>query len=166
MDPVHFTGKEVLEMAVRIEENGFRFYTDAGKASKSKELKELFLSLAEEEGQHIKVFTGLKKLLADDTAQESFDAEVEEASMYLRAIADTEVFTAPDKGKELARKVKDEKDALRMAMDTEKDSLLFYYEIQRMIREKDRVVIINLIEQEKEHLRKLTELNMKLFGRS
>ncbi|MDP2689031.1 MAG: hypothetical protein Q8P48_02850, partial [Deltaproteobacteria bacterium] len=27
MDPVHFTGKEILDMAVRIEENGLKFYT-------------------------------------------------------------------------------------------------------------------------------------------
>ncbi|MBI5237324.1 MAG: hypothetical protein HY887_02750 [Deltaproteobacteria bacterium] len=32
MDPVHFTGAEVIEMAVKIEENGMRFYTDASKA--------------------------------------------------------------------------------------------------------------------------------------
>lgn len=161
MDPVHFTGKEVLDMALRIEENGLRYYTDAGTASKSKDLKELFLALASEEGQHIKVFTDFKKLLTDEP-EASFDDEAEEASQYLKAIADTEVFTNPHKGSDLAKKVKNEKDAVSLAIDMEKDSLLFYYELQKMIREKDKKIVENLIEQEKSHVRKLTELQGRL----
>lgn len=165
MDPVHFSGKEVLTMAVRIEENGMRFYTDAAKAAKSTSLKELFKVLAEEESHHIKVFSELKRLVADDTVNEGFDPELSEASMYLKSIADTEVFTKPDKGKEFANNVRDEKEALKVAIDMEKDSLLFYYELQRLIRARDKAVIESLIGQEKEHVRKLTEAQASLYGR-
>ncbi len=159
MDPVHFTGKEVLEMAVRIEENGLKFYTDAGKASKDRSVKDLFKTLAEEEGRHIKVFLDLGKLLGEDErASAGFDAYLEEASQYLKALADTEVFTKPEGGKKLAKAVHGERDVLNTAIGMEKDSLLFYYEILKMIREKDRAVVESLIEQEKEHLRMLTEV--------
>ncbi len=165
MDPVHFTGNEVIEMAVRIEENGLKFYTDAGKASKNKSVKDLFKTLAEEEGRHIKAFLNLKKLLAEDElASAGFDAYLDEASQYLKALADTEVFTKPEGGKKLAGAVHDEHDVLNTAIGMEKDSLLFYYEIQKMIREKDRAVVDNIIEQEKDHLRKLTELQTGLAG--
>ncbi len=160
MDPVHFTGKEILDMAVRIEENGLKFYTDASKASSSGAVKELFTVLAEEEGRHIKVFLDLKRSLAEDTA--GYDAYAEEASQYLKALADTEVFTSPDEGRKAAVMMHDAHDVIEMAIGMEKDSLLFYYEMQRMIREKDRQVLEALIEQEKEHLRKLTELQNAL----
>lgn len=162
-DPVHFTGSEILEMAVRIEENGVRFYTDAGKSAKSREVKDLFLQLAEEEKKHIKVFTGFKSLLPPDESLEGYDPFTGEASLYLNALADTEVFTRPGGGKDLSRKVKDEKDALGFAIQMEKDSLLFYYELQKMVRDKDRAVLDSLVEQEKEHFRKLTALQKMLF---
>ncbi len=158
MDPVHFTGKEVLDMAIKIEENGLRYYADAAKASKNDRLKEVFKVLANEECDHIRVFSELKRTLTDKDCQEGFDAYADEAALYLSAIADTEVFTNPDKGRDLARQVKDEKDAVRTALDMEKDSLLFYYEVVKMIREKDKDVVENLIEQEKSHVKKLTEL--------
>jgi rubrerythrin len=164
MDPVHFTGREVLDMAIRIEENGMRYYTDAGKASASKEVKRLFKTLAEEEAGHIKAFTDLKRLASGDDYA-AFDPYVEEASMYLKALADTEVFTSPEEGRKLANAVRDEKEVLNVAIVMEKDSLLFYYEILRMIRERDRVVVERLIEQEKEHLGKLTGLLKALYAR-
>lgn len=165
MDPVHFTGKEVLDMAVRIEENGMRFYADASKAAKSHQLKDLFHALSEEEGTHIKMFLELKKALVGDDPSAGFDPYLEDAQQYLKSMADTEVFTNPEAGKEAARSLKDEKEAISMAIGMEKDSLLFYYELERMIRDKDRAVIESLIEQEKDHVRKLTNLQDLLFGR-
>lgn len=164
MDPVHFTGKEVLDMAVRIEENGMRFYADASRAAKSQQLKDLFHALSEEEGTHIKMFLELRKVLVGDDPSAGFDPYLEEAQQYLKSMADTEVFTNPEAGKEAARSLKDEQEAISMAIDMEKDSLLFYYELERMIREQDRKVIESLIEQEKDHVRKLQNLQNLLFG--
>lgn len=165
MDPVHFTGKEVLEMAVRIEENGMKFYADASRAAKSQQLKDLFRALSEEEGTHIKTFLDLKRALVGDDSTEGFDPYLEDAQQYLKSLADTEVFTNPEAGREAARSLKSEEEAITMAIGMEKDSLLFYYELERMIREKDRKVIESLIEQEKEHVRKLTGLQNMLFGK-
>lgn len=166
MDPVHFSGKEILEMAVRIEENGFKFYTEAANASGSKEIKGLFTLLASEETEHIKVFMGLHRLISGtEPSTEGYDPEFEEASQYLKAIADTEVFTNPNKGRDLGRATTDANEALNLALNMEKDSILFYHELQRMIREKDKAVLDNVIEQEKEHVRRLTDLKIKLSGR-
>lgn len=158
MDPVHFTGREVLDMAVRIEENGVKFYNDACRASASEAIKQLFKVLAEEESHHIKVFLDLKKTLGESGAPEGFDPYADEATQYLRALADTEVFTTPDGGGKLAGKMHNENEVLETAIGMEKDSLLFYYEMQRMIREQDRHVLESLIGQEKEHLQKLYNL--------
>jgi rubrerythrin len=151
-------------MAVRIEENGMRFYTDASKATKVPRLKELFSTLAEEEARHISVFSGLADSVPEDAVAEGFDPYVTEASLYLKAMADQEVFTRADEGKKLAEEIFDERTALDLAIDMEKDSLLFYYEMQKMIREKDAHVVEELINQEKEHLKKLNKHKEELFG--
>ncbi|MBI5561813.1 MAG: ferritin family protein [Deltaproteobacteria bacterium] len=156
MNPVYFTGKEVLDMAVRIEENGLRYYTDAAAASKSKELKALFADLAVQEKDHIKVFTGLHKLMPEEKAANQPDTYGEEAALYLDALAGSEVFTSPNEGARLAKTVHAEREAVEVAIGMEKDSLLFYYEIQKMIRPRDAAVLEHLIGQEKDHLRRLT----------
>ncbi|MBI5885137.1 MAG: ferritin family protein [Deltaproteobacteria bacterium] len=164
MNPVYFTGKEVLDMAVKIEENGLRYYTDAAAAAKAAPLKELFGYLADQEKDHIKVFSGLRKLIAD-TGSESSQADYgEEAALYLNALADSEVFTNANEGARLAKTVKGEREAVEMAIGMEKDSLLFYYEIQKMIRPQDASVLEHLIGQEKDHVRRLTAY-LKTMGK-
>ena len=164
MNPVYFTGKEVLDMAVKIEENGLRYYTDAAGASKSADLKTLFTFLADQEKDHIKIFTGLRKLLADTDAESSQADYGEEATLYLNALADSEVFTSPNEGARLAKSVKSDKEAVELAIGMEKDSLLFYYEIQKMIRPQDASVLEHLIAQEKDHVRRLTA-QLKAMGK-
>ncbi len=149
-------------MALRIEENGFEYYTGAARASKSKALKTLFKTLAEQEKDHIKVFLGLKGQLPEHETPAASDPYTDEAALYLNAIADTKVFTSPGEGKKLASRIKSEKQALTCAIGMEKDSILFYYELLKMIRGKDMVVVERLIEQEKEHLRKLKQAFVNL----
>jgi len=156
MNPVYFTGKELLDMAVKIEENGLRYYTDAATAAKSADLKGLFGFLADQEKDHIKIFSGLRKLLAETGSESAQTDYGEEATLYLNALADSEVFTSADEGARLAKSVKSEREAVELAIGMEKDSLLFYYEIQKMIRPQDASVLEHLIGQEKDHVRRLT----------
>ncbi len=164
MDPVHFTGKEIIEMAVRIEENGYRFYKDAAENAMTTQLKELFTLLAEEEKHHVISFTEIKSSIADDSPPPEFDPFIADANAYLKSMADYEVFTEPDDGDKLSDTIFDEKQALEYAINMEKDSLLFYYELIKMVTEKDTVVLEKLIAQEKEHLRKLTIQRDELFS--
>ena len=164
MDPVHFNAREILDMAVKIEENGLKFYTDAAKASKSKEIKELFTHLASDEKKHVKVFSDLIKLVPkDELSDAANDPYSEEARMYLNSLANTEVFTAPDAGKAMGKVMQSGLSVLEYAIGMEKDAILFYYELNSMVREKDRPVLDNLIAQEKNNLKKLTKLLDRLY---
>ena len=162
MDIAHFSGKDILEMAIRIEENGIQFYTQAGSASKSERLKELFLFLAEEEKRHIAYFEEIRRHIRDDTLPGVFDPDIEEAPLYIQALADSRVFTNAHEGKRLASKVHGEEDVLKTVINIEKDSILFYYELQNAIRDKDKTTLKSLIIEEKSHLKKLTELQKTL----
>jgi rubrerythrin len=95
---------------------------------------------------------------------EIFTPYIEEASLYLKGMADTKVFTNIDAIERLAREVRDEKDVLTYAIDMEKESLLFYYEFIKGVQESGQPILDELIRQEKEHLKKLTELKQELSG--
>lgn len=164
MDPVHFTGKEIIEMAVRIEENGYTFYKDAADNAKTAQLKTLFTQLAKDEKDHVTSFQEIKSSIPDDSPPPEFDPFIAEANAYLKSMADHEVFTEPDEGDKLPNTIFDEKQALEYAMNMEKDSLLFYYELIKMVTDKDLVVVEKLIAQEKDHLRRLTIEHSNLFG--
>jgi len=165
MEPIYFSGREILEMAIRIEENGERFYSDAASSAKKDKLREIFKHLAEEEKKHRNFFENLKKVVSEETSAGIFSPYLEEASLYIRAFADTEVFTKPNEGKTFAKAAGDEKDALLYAIGMEKDALLFYYEFQKSIREKDRDILDKIIKEEKEHLKKLSGLKVELYGK-
>ncbi len=163
MDPVRYSAKEVLDMALRIEENGKLFYSLAKDAAKTDKIKELFQFLYNEEVNHTRYFKAIIKDTDKDSAPNQLDPYLEEAYLYLNALADSEVFTSADDGAAFARKVGGEKDALDYAIKAEKDALLFYYELSNFIREKDKSILDEIIKEEKDHLQKLTDIKNKLF---
>jgi len=158
MSSVKFTGSEVIEMALKIEENGMKFYTDAFKVSKDEKVKALFKRLAIEEAHHIKTFSAMKDLVKDEYVTEGFDPYITEASEYLRQMADSEVFKNPRDGAIFAGSIANPAEVLDFAIGMEKDSIVFYREYEKVIVEKDKAVLAALIEQEEEHLELLTEL--------
>ncbi len=164
MDPVHFSGKELLDMAIRIEENGERFYNVAAEAARTEKLADLFNFLAGEEKKHASYFIGLKKQLTEPHMRTVFEPYAEEALLYLKSIANTKIFTSSEALERLAMEVGDEKAAIDYAIDMEKDSLLFYYEFMKGVRGSDQEVLEKLIQAEKEHLKKLKDLRGELFG--
>lgn len=155
-----FSGKEVLQMAVRIEENGQRFYRDALRHTGDKKLQDTLNYLIQEEEKHKRYFRSLLNRLPQE--ENPFDPYMEEALLYLRAMADAHVFTTELEGRELASTVKDEEDILNFAIAMEKDSLLFYYELARGINERDRTIVEKVIEEEKSHLKRLLDLKKEL----
>lgn len=163
MDPIRFSAEEVLDMAIRIEENGERFYADAARMSKKDDVRELLNSLAQEEHKHKKYFVELKASV--EKAPLSFDPFTEDVSLYIKALADSEVFTNPSEERKFAKELKGEAPLLDFAIEREKDSLLFYYEIAKTVREKEGKIIEMIIEEEKTHLRKLSALKRELSGK-
>jgi rubrerythrin len=165
MDPVRYSAKEVLDMALRIEENGEFFYSLAAEAAKTDKVKELFTFLHKEEMQHTRCFKALIKEAGTEKTPDKLDPYLEEAYLYLNALADSEVFTDADEGAEFAQKIKSEEEAIDYAIKAEKDALLFYYEISNFIREKDRVVLDKIVGEEKKHLQQLTNIKNELCSK-
>ena len=89
----------------------------------------------------------------------------EEYDSYLRALTDSFVFTDDQVAREMARKVESDVEAIQIALGAEKDSILFYSEMRGLVRTSDRDVVNKIIEEEKSHLRRLSDLKKSLGKR-
>lgn len=150
-----FSAGEVVEIGIQIEKNGKDFYDGVTRLSKNPKAREIFTFLAAEEEKHIKTF---ENLLSQVKRYEPSEAYPGEYFSYLKALSEGYVFTKVNKGAEIAKKIKDEGEAIASGIGFEKDSILFYHEMKRFVLGGEQKVMDKLIEEEQEHLRKLTEI--------
>lgn len=150
-----FSAPEVVEMGIQIEKNGRDFYSGAIALIKSDKPKDIFTYLAGEEEKHIMTF---EAMLLDVKKYEPSEAYPGEYFAYLKALAKGYVFTKEGKGKEIAKNVKSQDNAIELGIGFEKDSILFYQGMKQIVLEDEHEVIQKLIEQEQKHLLKLYEL--------
>lgn len=154
-----FTGSEIVEIGVQIEKNGRDFYNTLAGQSKNKEAKDIFKFLAGEEEKHIAKFQEMLDSVGRYQPQETYPGEYFE---YMNALASEHIFTQKNKGEEIAKKIKGDVEAVDMGIGFEKDSIIFYDGMKRVVPEYDQKTVDELIAQEKSHLRKLYNLKKKL----
>lgn len=157
---VFYSPIEVIEMAIKTEETGKEFYTNAAKKIKSKPLAELFNFLANEETKHARTYRSLYKIIIQ--TPQSIPFNWEEFSLYLKAITDSKFFLGSDKSLSFITKSKTSKSLLDYAISFEKETMLFYLEILNFINKKDKPIVDKIIAQEKEHIKKLSSIKEKI----
>jgi rubrerythrin len=158
---IFFSVREVVEMAINTERSGQAFYQTASKQAREKSLEELFQYLAGEEEKHLKTFQGFYNTLKKEAETTPYNWE--EAKLYLGALVDSRFFTGPDKAINLAKEAKSELEAVNSAINFEKDTLLFFYEMLEVIKPQDRDLVKKIIGEEKKHIRRLSSMKGKLI---
>ena len=145
---MYYSGLEIIEIAIRIEENGQEFYTAAADLIKENaDVKGLFYDLAEKELTHIAVF----QKMAEKFEAETFEFNKDESSDYIGHLADTHIFGRKDAGSRLAKTVTTSKQGLDIAYKFENDSVVFYEELLKRTSSDAKKLISRIIEEEKEH---------------
>jgi len=154
-----FSGSEIVEIGVQIEKNGLDFYSTLSRQSKSIKAREIFKYLAGEEEKHIEVFKKILSALEKYQPAESYPGEY---FAYMNALASEYVFTKKDKGREIAKKIKSDSEAIDLGVRFEKDSIIFYEGMKKAVPENNLKTVDELISQEQNHLKQLVELKNKL----
>ncbi len=145
---MYYSGQEIIDIAVRIEENGNAFYNAAANLIHGQpEIKGLFFDLAEKEVTHIAVF----QKLAEKFDAESFDFGDQDATDYINHLAESHIFGKPETGKKLAGSIKTPKEGLEIAFQFENDSVAFYTELLKFTRSNSRTLVQQIIAEEQEH---------------
>jgi rubrerythrin len=155
---ITFNADEIFEMAEQIERNGAGFYRKAASLAPGKPAAELLLDLATDEDEHEQTFARMRsQLSADERAQTNFDPEGEGA-LYLHAMVQGRVFNFKAVPAERLTEAQSLQDILRIAIELEKDSILFYYMLGKMVPEEaGKARIHDIIDQEVGHIATLSK---------
>jgi rubrerythrin len=154
-----FAASEIVELGIQIEKNGRDFYGILCQKAKHPAAAEVFKFLSAEEEKHILVFKGILGKIEEYEPPQGY---ADEYIAYMNALASDYVFTRKNKGEEIARRIKDDKEAVDMGISFEKDSIIFYEGMEKAVPEYSLPVVRELIQQEQGHLRQLTELKQKI----
>jgi rubrerythrin len=162
---LEFNADEILAMAEQIERNGARFYRKAAELAQDEGVKNLLLDLAAWEDDHLRVFASMREHLTISPQQlDTFDAE-EETSLYLRAMADGNVFDVRADPSELLTGKQTREEILKLAIGQEKDSIVFYLGLKELVPETlGKEKIDHIIREEMGHIGLLNKIIVAAAG--
>lgn len=151
---IQFNADEVFEIAEKIEKNGVEFYRKAAEFfSDQTEISQLMLNLAAMEDEHRIIYAAMRAELGSTENDDTIFDPDNQVKEYLHAIAGVNVFNLKDgprvklKGDETPEKV------FHLAIEAEKDSIIFYLGLKDMIPQKlGRDKINGVIQEEQRHI--------------
>jgi len=160
-----FNAAEVFRIAVEIEENGRRFYEEGQKIVENPAIQALFHELAVQEVEHKKRFqTLMDQLPADASSSTVWDPD-NDMDRYIKMMADLHIFVSSESLDAQLNRVKDVVSALKLAIDFEKDSVLFFLSMEDAAESrKGRDLIRQLVREEQEHLKRLSLELKRIIG--
>jgi rubrerythrin len=158
-DMAVFDASDVMEVAIRIEENGTAFYRHAAGVVANEEVKAIFSRLADEEVRHREIFARFRDAMDPALPPEGYDGEY---AAYLHSYVDN-VLIFKTKGLELQlAEIRDEAAAFDFAIRRELDSILYYREIMDLLHPDRRTEIEKIVAEERRHYLILTDLKNRL----
>jgi rubrerythrin len=153
-----FKGSDIVEFAVRIEENGANFYRFAIQLAKDEETKKIFENLADAELHHKRIFEKIFAGMEKYNPPESYDGEY---AAYLHNYVDNNIIFKKEVMENELAKVKDVPGAIDFAIRRELDSILYYHEIKPFVPASEHAVIEEIIEEERRHFKGLSNLRSR-----
>lgn len=154
-----FSGSELLEVALGIERNGAAFYQALAEKTKNKSAQAIYEYLAAEEIKHLNTFQDILKRVGSYQPPQDY---AEDYQRYLKSLVNSSVFTDVAHAQQIAAKVSSDTQALDIGIQAEKDSILFYTEMQNVVKPADQQIITDIINQERDHLNQLSQLKRTL----
>jgi len=144
---------EIVEFAIYIEQNGYKFYVETLKKFNEKKLVELFQFLADEELKHEQIFKALLKKTGTFTPPESYPGEYE---VYMRDFLKTHALANDKALKQKLDSISTPGDAIKVALDFEKDSIVLFTALKKYIEPANHKAVESIIHEEMTHIIKIT----------
>lgn len=152
-----FNAGEVFQVAIAIEKNGLAFYENAGQLVSDPEIKELFTALALDEAGHKRRLEGILSQLPEELKRPTVSDLDHELDLYIKNLADQHIFATDEGFKAQSASIHTVEDTLKLALQFEKDSVIFYLGMQDATCEgKARDVVTLLVKEKQQNVRRLT----------
>ncbi len=148
-----FSIREIIDIAVKLEKNGETIYLTTGRQTQNREFRNLLNWMASEESEHAEQFLKMKHgILADDDHP---GADKMRKTLVDRFIGN-QAFSLKDV---VFSEIKDQRELIKVMIDFEKDTILFYELMKTFVKEKASQSTLNqIISEEKKHIQKLEAL--------
>jgi rubrerythrin len=155
----NFSGDEIIEIALQMEESGKLFYEKAFSQAEDGSLQETLKYLAQAETQHIHRFTKL----GEELGHQFYPNEryVGEYGDYVKSLVNNHIFKLSEVEDILAG-AKNDHDILRDAIGFEKDSIAIFQEFKNAANKEGAETLEKLINEEREHIKILGNLMKKI----
>ncbi len=145
---------EIVEFAIYIEKNGYKFYIQTMKKLTSEGILKLFQFLADEEFKHEAAFKKMLKEIGSSTPHESYPGEYE---TYMRDFLKSHALSNDQALKEKLDSIKTEEDAIDVALDFEKDSIILFSMLKKYIEDDKQHIVDAIIQEEITHIFRINE---------
>jgi rubrerythrin len=154
-----FSGSEMIEVALGIEKNGAAFYQALAEKTKAQGTRVTYEHLADEEIKHLKTFQAMLETVGKYQPPQDY---AEDYGRYLKSLVDSSVFTSVSQAQQKAAQTASPTEAIDIGIQAEKDSILFYTEMQNLVKPADSPLITRIIGEERDHLNQLLQLKKAL----
>ncbi len=157
---MYYTLGEIIDIAIGIEQAGYEYYTMCAKQFTDPAIGDTFSYLAREELVHRERFQSLR-----DDATGPDGAFPEEYFSYMKVIGSFRIFEKKKRRmKKIMNDIKTPLDAVRIAFDVEKTSIIYYTEMKELYRDRAGTVALldAIIAEERKHVASLHDLSQKL----
>jgi len=153
-----FTKNDIVELAVKMELNGYTFYHSAlSRNDLDNDAVKLLTKLRDDEKAHEQIFLGLRNAI--DTLDMKESSNWEEAEEYMQSIVRTHVFDSPERAINLAQNAENVAEILKHALQFEKDTLIFFYTMSKYVKgKKAQQALDSIINEEMKHVKQLLSI--------
>jgi len=129
----HLNADELFKVGVEIEKNGMAFYEAAAASVREPRVSALFRELAVWEVKHMELFENLRLSLPAEARRGDFFDPFSEEGAYIKDAADNHIFVKNADPAALAARCGSAIEALDFALTFEKDSVVFYTAMKKLI---------------------------------
>ena len=158
-----FNADEVFEVAIRIEENGGRFYRKAAELQPDQQNKAILEKLASMEDHHKRTFENMKTHISEIEKTAMVFDPMGESVQYLAAMADSHGGEGSPRVADSLTGEETMKEIIDIAIGLEKESILFYLGLKDMVPPKyGQDKVDQIIREERKHVIQLNAYRKKL----
>jgi rubrerythrin len=154
-----FKATDILLAAQEVETRGEVFYNRLVQTTSDKKLKDMFSFLAGEETKHREIFRKLYERVGE--VELPAWAEEDEYVDYLKFLLDSHTLFRLGDVDHLRNYMGTPEEAIETAMGFEKDTILFFVEMQEFVPEGEKKYVKACIDEERSHLRLLSGMLRK-----
>jgi rubrerythrin len=148
-----FDAYEVLTLAQSMEENAIKFYEKACEMHGKKNECDFLLKLADMEKDHKAKYAQMQAKIKKQAAKQSNAELFSDIDLYLKAVLDSQSMEGSQFASMLLRGDESLREILLIAIDLEKETILFYVGLKDLLSTTDdKEVVDKIIQEEKGHI--------------